>query len=170
MRPVRARHDLRTPARLVRGRSTKRALEEWPPPLRLHGPKGIPGHHGNGSGGRPLRAPALRRHRVGEAACRRDAPQGISQSVRRSTQKSALTRVLRNRLYCGDLVHLGKPQPGQHVAVISEETWRATQEAMAQSGARRSARNRYPFISVLRGLIFNESERALIHVGEVAPV
>lgn len=80
-------------------------------------------------------------------------------------KKSALTRVLRNRLYCGDLVHLGQPQPGQHTAVISEATWRATQEAMAQSGARRAAKNRYPFISVLRGLIFNESDRALIHVG-----
>ncbi|MCR6700957.1 MAG: recombinase family protein [Dokdonella sp.] len=89
---------------------------------------------------------------------------GFRNQYGRPLTRAGVTRLLRSRLYCGDLVHRGQPHPGRHQAIISEKTWRSTQKIMAESGRRRSAKNPYPFISVLQGLIFNETGRALIHV------
>ncbi len=152
-------------ARLVRRRSTERALEEWPPPLRLYGPKGIPGHHGNGSGGRPLRAPALRRHRVGEAACRRNAPEGVSQSVRRSTQK------VRTHEGAAQSPLLRRPCPPRQAATRPAYGgyFRGDMACNARGdGAKRGAAIGQESLSIHQRaawLDFNESERALIHVG-----
>lgn len=82
----------------------------------------------------------------------------------RPLTRAVLTRLLRSRLYCGDLVHRGQPQPGRHQAIITDETWHSTQTVMAQSGRRRSSANPHPFVGVLQGLVFNETGRSLIHV------
>ncbi|HEY1077670.1 MAG TPA: recombinase family protein [Fontimonas sp.] len=89
---------------------------------------------------------------------------GFRNQYGRHLTKAVLTRLLRSRLYRGDLVHRGQPHPGQHEAIITEKTWRSTQAVMAESGRRRSSKNRHPFFGVLQGLVFNESGRSLIHV------
>ena len=89
---------------------------------------------------------------------------GFRNQYGRPLTRPVLTRLLRSRLYCGDLVHRGQPHPARHQAIISEKTWLSTQKTMAESGRRRSAKNPSPVVGLLQGFIFNEEGRALIHV------
>ena len=64
-----------------------------------------------------------------------------------------IRRVLRNRLYCGDLTYLGKPCPGSHPRIISERVWARAQAVRAPHVARWRGR-RHPTSEMLSGLLF----------------
>lgn len=66
-----------------------------------------------------------------------------------------LFRLLRNRVYLGEIVHRGKSYPGAHPPIIDPETFAAVQKALDDNGSRRRARPLMPEGSPLAGRIFD---------------
>ena len=66
-----------------------------------------------------------------------------------------LHHVLKNRLYCGDIVHKGRAHPGQHQAIIDMETFERVQ-AQLRSGAAAHRAGRRGVASTLTGKIFDD--------------
>lgn len=66
-----------------------------------------------------------------------------------------LFRLLRNRVYLGEIVHRGKSYPGAHPAIIDPETFAAVQKSLDENGSRRRARPLMPEGSPLCGRIFD---------------
>jgi DNA invertase Pin-like site-specific DNA recombinase len=73
-----------------------------------------------------------------------------------------LYQLLNNALYIGRIVHKGESHPGQHPAIIDQDTWEAVQRGMAaniQGTRRRKTSGNH---SLLAGLISDGRERKLV--------
>jgi DNA invertase Pin-like site-specific DNA recombinase len=68
-----------------------------------------------------------------------------------------LHRVLGNPLYCGEIVHKGKRYPGQHEAIIDEETWNKVQELLTANRAGARYRKTSQHSSLLTGWLYDAS-------------
>lgn len=70
--------------------------------------------------------------------------------------KPSLYRILRNRMYLGELLHKGESFPGQHQAIITQAQWDAVQAVIDKDFKERRrdtwGRRRAPVL--LRGLLF----------------
>ena len=67
-----------------------------------------------------------------------------------------LYQLLHNPVYIGEVAHKGKTYPGQHDAIVDQETWNAVQKMLDdQAPARTSAKNNKRK-SLLTGLAFDE--------------
>ena len=72
-----------------------------------------------------------------------------------------VAKIVRNRLYRGDLVHYGRPVPGTHAAIITEPVWLNAREIITQVALARRPLNK-PFLpNPLRGLIFGPAGNLL---------
>lgn len=62
-------------------------------------------------------------------------------------------RVIKNRKYIGQVVHKDKHYPGEHEAIIDEETWQAVQNSLGECSEDKSKVVRIRTVSPLRGVI-----------------
>ena len=69
----------------------------------------------------------------------------------------ALYHILQNRLYRGEIVHKGKPFPGQHDAIIDQVLWDEVQAILTGNRIERAIRSKAADPSLLAGLVFDAS-------------
>lgn len=79
---------------------------------------------------------------------------GIKNKIGAKFTEATVTKILRNRLYRGDLVHYGQPIPGLHEAIITESLWanarKAVEQVMREHNNGKHPKVPHPF----KGLIF----------------
>ena len=68
--------------------------------------------------------------------------------------KKYLYRLLNNRAYIGEAVHKGDSYPGEHLAIITPETWDKVHAILTESPRKRAARTRADTPALLKGLLF----------------
>ena len=68
--------------------------------------------------------------------------------------KKYLYRVLNNRTYIGEAVHKGDSYPGEHEAIIAQETWDKVHTILQESPRKRAANTRAETPALLKGLIY----------------
>jgi len=72
-------------------------------------------------------------------------------------QEGPLHYFLKNRIYRGDIVHKGKVHPGQHDAIVDDETFEAVQRQISAASVKRGGTRRAAAIrSPLTGKIFDD--------------
>src|SRR5262249_12123132 len=92
--------------------------------------------------------------RLGLRTKRRTTAKGIARGGQPFT-RGHLYRLLANPIYAGQIAHKGELYPGQHPALIDDETWNAVRDQLAANAGehRRKARAAEP--SLLAGLLFD---------------
>ena len=68
-----------------------------------------------------------------------------------------LYQLLRNPLYVGRLPHKGETYPGQHTAIIDDETWQTAQKRLSGNAVNRHTETNARSQSLLSGLLFDET-------------
>lgn len=68
--------------------------------------------------------------------------------------KKYLYRMLSNRAYIGEAVHKGDSYPGEHDAIIDQETWNKVHAILTESPRKRAARTRADTPALLKGLLY----------------
>ncbi len=68
-----------------------------------------------------------------------------------------LYQLLSNPLYAGRVPHKGNVYPGQHEAIIDDETWQAVQDRLSGNAVKRRTRTNAKSPSLLTGLLFDET-------------
>lgn len=79
----------------------------------------------------------------------------------RPFDKSALYKLLVNRVYIGEAVHKGTAYPGEHDAIIPRDLWDRVHAVLAESPRVRAAQSRQRAPALLRGLLFGPDGRAM---------
>jgi site-specific DNA recombinase len=69
--------------------------------------------------------------------------------------RGALYRMLRNRIYRGEIVHRDQTYPGEHAAVIDPGLWDTVQARLAENAVERGTGIRVKNPSLLAGLLFD---------------
>ena len=87
--------------------------------------------------------------------------EGLLTKTGKPFDKSALYKLLANRVYLGEAVHKGTSYPGEHAAIVSRELWGRVHTILAESPRVRAARSRGKAASLLRGLLFGADGRAM---------
>lgn len=87
--------------------------------------------------------------------------QGVVGKKGRPFDKSALYRLLRNRLYLGEAVHKGTSYPGEHEAIIDQALWDKVHGTLKESPRKRALHTRVKIPALLRGLIFTATGIAM---------
>ncbi len=67
--------------------------------------------------------------------------------------RGSLFHLLKNRIYRGEMVHKGKPNPGEHEAIINEDLWERVQLRIAENTVDRKLRHNAKEASLLAGMI-----------------
>lgn len=83
------------------------------------------------------------------------------ESGKKPFTRGNLYQVLSNALYIGRVPHKGETYPGQHEAIISDETWAAVQDRRAQNAVDRRSGTNAKAPSLLSGLVFDEAGNRL---------
>ena len=96
--------------------------------------------------------------------CSKLRPQATSARMRGGAmlQRGALYLILQNRLYRGEISHKDAVYPGEHEAIIDQETWDAVQQCLAVNRANEHAGHRAKSPSLLAGLIYDQQGKRLI--------
>lgn len=68
--------------------------------------------------------------------------------------KKYLYRVLNNRVYIGEAVHMGESYPGEHEAILDRETWDKVHTILQESPRKWAANTRAETPALLKGLIY----------------
>jgi hypothetical protein len=68
--------------------------------------------------------------------------------------KSAIYKLLNNRIYVGDAMHKGTAYPGEHQAIVDRPLWDKVHSIKMESPRKRAARTRAQSPALLKGLIF----------------
>jgi site-specific DNA recombinase len=76
-------------------------------------------------------------------------------------RRGALYHLLKNRIYRGDIVHHDKVYPGEHDGIVPDELFDAVQARLAANTADYRAKTRASSVSLLAGLIRDQSDRPL---------
>jgi DNA invertase Pin-like site-specific DNA recombinase len=88
-----------------------------------------------------------------------------SESVRgkqgKLVDKGYVYKLLNNRVYVGEAVHKGTAYPGEHEAVIERALWDRVHAILRESPRKRAAHTRAQTPSLLKGLIFGPTGRAM---------
>ena len=83
---------------------------------------------------------------------------GIKNKVGTDFSRTIIIKMLGNRVYCGNLVHNGKPLPGAHEAIITESLWSNVRRTVEQVFLeKRPGIHVYP-PHPLKGLIFRNGQ------------
>ena len=75
--------------------------------------------------------------------------------------KGYVYKLLNNRVYIGEAVHKGVPYPGEHQAIIQSVLWDRVHTILRESPRKRAANTRAQTPSLLKGLIFGPTGRAM---------
>jgi DNA invertase Pin-like site-specific DNA recombinase len=75
--------------------------------------------------------------------------------------KSAVYKLLANRVYRGDAVHKGTAYKGEHEAIVSRELWDRVHAVLAENPRARANRSRARTPALLAGLIFGPDGQPL---------
>jgi site-specific DNA recombinase len=75
--------------------------------------------------------------------------------------KGYVYKLLNNRVYVGDAVHKGIAYPGEHQAIIERALWDQVHAILRESPRKRAANTRAQTPSLLKGLIFGPTGRAM---------
>jgi hypothetical protein len=75
--------------------------------------------------------------------------------------KGYIYRILNNRVYLGEAVHKGTSYPGEHEAIIDRTLWDRAHAILGESPRKRAAHNRAQTPSLLKGLIFGPTGKAM---------
>jgi hypothetical protein len=75
--------------------------------------------------------------------------------------KSAVYKVLANRIYIGEAVHKGAAYPGEHAAIVDQRSWDKAHAVMAEPAHQRGAAARAQMPALLKGLIYGPNGRAM---------
>jgi hypothetical protein len=75
--------------------------------------------------------------------------------------RGGLYKMLNNRIYRGEIVHLDLHHPGEHDAIVEEPLWNEVQAVLEQKRVDRAAGNEAAQPSLLTGLIYDESGQRL---------
>jgi len=81
-------------------------------------------------------------------------PRGITTKKGATITKGFLYRLLNNRVYIGEAVHKGESYPGEHKAIISQETWDKVHAVLKESPRKRAANTRAQTPALLKGLLY----------------
>ena len=79
----------------------------------------------------------------------------------KSLSRGALYLMLRNRTYCGEIVHKGQSYSGEHTPIIDHPLWDAVQAQLAGNTAARYAGTRTHQPSLLAGMLFDRDGNRL---------
>ena len=82
---------------------------------------------------------------------------GIKNKVGTNFTGTSIAKILRNRLYRGDLVHNGQPMPGVHEAIITESLWLNARKTVESIQQEKRTGLRSPLPHPFKGLIFGAS-------------
>src|ERR1700731_2957639 len=69
--------------------------------------------------------------------------------------RGALYLMLRNRIYCGQIVHKEQHYPGEHEPIIDQQLWEEVQAKLAANAVERAAGERILSPSLLAGLLYD---------------
>ena len=75
--------------------------------------------------------------------------------------KGYIYKLLNNRVYVGEAVHKGTAYPGEHEAIIERALWDRVHAILRESPRKRAAYTRAQTPSLLKGLIFGPTGRAM---------
>ena len=75
--------------------------------------------------------------------------------------KTTIYKILKNRLYLGEIRHKDKWYPGEHQAIIDQDLWDKAQAIMAQDRGRRAADCRRKTPAPLKGLLYGPDGKAM---------
>ncbi len=75
--------------------------------------------------------------------------------------KGILYRILKNRVYVGEVVHKGNAYPGEHVGLVDAASFARVQEILERNGRQRGAATRRVTPALFKGLIFTASGCAM---------
>jgi site-specific DNA recombinase len=87
--------------------------------------------------------------------------EGITGERGKLIDKGYLYKVLNNRVYVGEAVHKGTAYVGEHQAIIDRTLWDRVHAILRESPRKRAAHSRAQTPSVLKGLIFGPTGRAM---------
>lgn len=71
--------------------------------------------------------------------------------------RGALYKLLSNRIYIGEIVHIDRSYPGEHKAILDPELWDQVQVLMSENRIERHTRTNIDDPSLLVGLIFDNA-------------
>ncbi|MGB6537616.1 MAG: recombinase family protein [Xanthobacteraceae bacterium] len=75
--------------------------------------------------------------------------------------KGYVYKLLNNRVYVGEAVHKGTAYPGEHEAIVERALWDRVHAILRESPRKRAAYSRAQTPSLLKGLIFGPTGRAM---------
>jgi len=75
----------------------------------------------------------------------------------KSFSRGALYKLLSNRIYIGEIVHIDRSYPGEHMGILDAELWDQVQALMTENRIERHSRTNIDDPSLLVGLIFNNT-------------
>ncbi len=87
--------------------------------------------------------------------------EGIRGKQGKLVDKGYVYKLLNNRVYVGEAVHKGTAYPGEHQAIIDRVLWDRVHDILQDSPRRRAAHTRAQTPSLLKGLIFGPTGRAM---------
>ncbi len=90
----------------------------------------------------------------GTVLARELAERGVTTARGHRIDKKYIYRMLNNRVYIGEAVHKGTSYPGEHAAIVDQETWDKVHGILTESPRKRAARTRADTPALLKGLLF----------------
>jgi site-specific DNA recombinase len=87
--------------------------------------------------------------------------EGICGKQGKLVDKGYIYKLLNNRVYIGEAVHKGVAYPGEHQAIIGRTVWDRVRTVLSESPRKRAAITRAQTPSLLKGLIFGPTGRAM---------
>jgi DNA invertase Pin-like site-specific DNA recombinase len=87
--------------------------------------------------------------------------EGIRGKQGKLVDKGYIYKLLNNRVYVGEAVHKGTAYPGEHQAIIDRALWDRVHTVLRESPRKRAANARAQTRSLLKGLIFGPTGRAM---------
>ena len=79
---------------------------------------------------------------------------GVTTARGHRIDKKFIYRMLSNRVYIGQAVHKGNSYPGEHAAIIDNETWDKVHAILTESPRKRAANTRADTPALLKGLLY----------------
>ena len=87
--------------------------------------------------------------------------EGVTGKQGKLVDKGYVYKLLNNRVYVGDAMHKGTAYPGEHQAIIDRALWDRVHAILRESPRKRAAHTRAQTPSLLKGLIFGPTGRAM---------
>ena len=90
------------------------------------------------------------------------ASEGLLSKVGKPLTKQTLYKLLHNRMYLGEINHLGQSYPGEHQAIITQAQWDAVHALISTEASQRKRVARGEAEPLLSGLLFTTDGEKLV--------